>query len=88
MSDVQTDSQLETDEEISEDVVLLGRQFNNILKKLERGRRPNVRDIPCDIRKSGVSQKRVKAEEQPNPGKGPLCFGCEGYGHYKSECPT
>jgi hypothetical protein len=31
------ESELETDEEISEVVVLLGRQFNNILKKLERG---------------------------------------------------
>ena len=70
-SDDQTDSELETDEEISEAVVLLGRYFNNVLKRLERGQRPNVRDIPYDIEKNSESQKKTKAEEQPNIGKGP-----------------
>jgi len=69
-------------------MVLLGRQFNNTLKRMDRRRRPNVKNISSDIGKNSDSQRKTKAEEQPNQGKGLQCYGCEGFGHVRSECPT
>lgn len=87
-SNDQIEGDLETDVEISEDVVLLGRKFNKVLKILDRGRKPNVKNISSDIGKHNDSQRKTKAKEHHNKGKRPQCFGCEGYGHYRSECHT
>jgi hypothetical protein len=86
--DKQTEGDLEIDNEISEAVALLGRQINKVLKRLGRGLKSNAKNIPSDIRQSNDSKEKTKAEEHHNLGKGPQCFRCEGYGHYKSECPT
>ena len=42
---------LNTDEGLTNAVVLLGKQFNKVLRKMDRRPRPNVRNIPFDIRK-------------------------------------
>ena len=81
-------TEVDLDEEISEVVVLLGKQFNKVLKRLDRWLKQNVKNISYDIGKHNDSQGKTKAEKQHNQGKGPQCFGCEGYGHYRSECPT
>ena len=31
---------------------------------------------------------REKVGQSSNNSMGPQCFGCQGYGHMKSECPT
>lgn len=68
--------------------MLLSKQFNNILKKFDKGRQQNVRDVSPDIEKINEPQRKAKIEEVPIQGKGPQCFRCEGYGHFKSEGPT
>ena len=78
-SDDQTQGNLETDEGISDVMVLLGRQFNNILKRMDRRRRPNVKNISSDIGKNSDSQIKTKANDQPNQGKGLQCYGCDGF---------
>ena len=50
-----SDGDLETDEEISEVIAMVGRLFNNIMKSMDRGRRPNVKNITSDIGKSSDS---------------------------------
>lgn len=45
----QTEGNLETNEESSEAIVLIGRQFNNILKKINGRCGTDVRNIPSDI---------------------------------------
>jgi len=78
-SDDQTQGNLETDEGISDVMVLIGRQFNNILKRMDRRRRPNVKNISSDIGKNSDSQIKTKAKEQPNQGKALQCYGCDGF---------
>jgi hypothetical protein len=67
---------------ISEAIAMLGRQFNKFIKKVDQQCRPNVKNIPSDIK------KRSTHKEKANQGKGIQCHGCEGYGHIKAECPT
>jgi len=57
-------------------------------KKLDKGRWQNVRNISPDIEKTNEPQRKAKKKELSNQGKGPQCFGCEGYGHLESKCPT
>ena len=78
--------ELDTEEGLTNAVVLLGKQFNKVLKRMDRRSRPNVRNIPFDIRKGSEYQR--KSEEKPSQSKGIQCHGCEGYGHIKAECPT
>jgi hypothetical protein len=68
-------TEVDLDEEISEVVVLLGKQFNKVLKRLDRGQKPKVKGISSDIGKHNDSQGKTKAEEQHNQCKGPQCFG-------------
>ena len=67
--DDQTEGNLEIDEEIAEVMVLLGRQFNKVLKRLDKGRKPNVKNIPTDIKKDNDSQGKTRAKLQRNQGK-------------------
>ena len=77
---------LDTDEGLTNAVVLLGKQFNKVLKRMDRRQKPHVRNIPFDIRKGSEYQK--KSDEKPSHSKGIQCHGCEGYGHIIAECPT
>jgi len=58
----QTEGDLVIDEEIFETVVLLGRQFNNILKRLDKGRKPNVKNISSNIKKYNDSWGKTKVD--------------------------
>ncbi|XP_050878662.1 uncharacterized protein LOC127082468 [Lathyrus oleraceus] len=61
---------LETDEGISNAIVLLGRQFNKVLKIMDRMSRPNVKNMSFDISKNNDSHRKARREENPNQGKG------------------
>ncbi|KAL3034124.1 hypothetical protein AAZX31_02G175300 [Glycine max] len=77
---------LDTDEGLTNAVVLLGKQFNKVMNRMDRRQKPHVQNIPFDIRKGSEYQKR--SDEKPSHNKGVQCHGCEGYGHIKAECPT
>lgn len=77
---------LDTDEGLTNAVVLLGKQFNKVLNRMDKRQKPHVQNIPFDIRKGSEYQKR--SDEKPSHSKGIQCHGCEGYGHIKAECPT
>jgi len=79
---------MDTDESFSDAIVLLGRQFNNVLKRMGMKQRPNVKNMSFDISKNNGSQRKGRTDEKPNQGKGIQCHECEGFGHIKSECPT
>jgi hypothetical protein len=82
------ESDKETDESISDAIVLLGRQFNKILRRVERRPRQNARNIQFDIGKQGNTSKKTRTGEKTSQGKGVQCHECEGFGHIRSECAT
>jgi hypothetical protein len=77
----EVDDDLDTREDLSEDIVLLGRQFNKILKSVDRRPRRNVQHIQSDISKQGNTSAKSETDD-----KGVQCHECEGYGHIRSEC--
>lgn len=79
---------LDTDEGMTNSIVLLGRQFNKVLKRIDKKSRPNVKNIPFGIMNNNDFQKRTRIEERSNKGKGIQCHGCEGFGHIRVEYPT
>ena len=40
------------------------------------------------LRFNNIEKPREKAGQSSNNSMGPQCFGCQGYGHMKSECPA
>ncbi|KAK2388682.1 gag-protease polyprotein [Trifolium repens] len=83
-----TDYEEVDEEDISDDIALLGRQFNKILKNVDRRPRRNVQHIQPDISKQGNTSAKTKAYDKTNQSKGVQCHECEGYGHNRSECAT
>ncbi|WJX25125.1 hypothetical protein P8452_14197 [Trifolium repens] len=84
------DDQIEDGEEdsIADAIAMLGRQFNKVLKRVDRRNRHNWQGIRFDINKQQNIQKKSKPDEKNNKGKGVQCHECEGYGHIRSECGT
>ena len=37
---------------------------------------------------NNIDKHREKVGQSSNNSMGPQCFGCQGYGHMKFECPT
>ncbi|MCI63559.1 gag-pol polyprotein, partial [Trifolium medium] len=72
---------MDTDESISDAIVLPGRQFNKVLRRMDKRPRTNVKNISQDISRNNNLQKKMKTNEKPNQGKGVQCHECEGYGH-------
>jgi hypothetical protein len=72
--------EMDTDEGISDAMVLLGRQFYQVLKRLNRKSRPNVKNMSFDISKNSVGQCKVRKEEKQNQGKCAQCHKCKGFG--------
>ncbi|MCI85278.1 gag-pol polyprotein, partial [Trifolium medium] len=50
---------MDTDESISDAIVLLGRQFNKVLRRMDRRPRTNVKNIPQDISRNNNFQKKT-----------------------------
>ena len=49
---------LDTDEGLTNAVVLLGKQFNKVLNRMDRSQKPHVRNISLDIRKGSEYQRK------------------------------
>ena len=78
-----TDYEEVDEEDISDDIALLGRQFNKILKNVDRRPRRNVQHIQPDFSKQGNTSAKTETDD-----KGVQCNEYEGYGHIRSECTT
>ncbi|KAK2390880.1 gag-protease polyprotein [Trifolium repens] len=78
-----TDNEEVDEEDLSKDIVLLGRQFNKILKSVDRRPRRNVQHIQPDISKQGNTSAKTETDDESVQ-----CYECEGYGHIKTECAT
>ncbi|KAK2429199.1 gag-protease polyprotein [Trifolium repens] len=81
-----TDNEEADEEDLSDDIALLGKQFKRILKNV--GRKSNVEHIEFDIRKQGNTSSKTKTDNKLIQDRDIQCRECEGYGHYRSECPT
>src|SRR4030043_660965 len=79
---------MEDSEDLEDAMGLLAKQFSRVMNGINRRSKPNVNNMSPDIRKDNEGQRRTKAEETSEASKGVQCFGCEGYGHIRSECPT
>ncbi|MCH86967.1 gag-protease polyprotein [Trifolium medium] len=79
---------LDSDESLSEAIVLLGRQFNKVLRRMDKRPKSNVPSIKFDISKQANSQRKNRGDEKTSQSKGVQCHECEGYGHIRTECAT
>ena len=77
-----------SDEDLSENLVMLRRQFNKILKHVNRRPSPNGQNIGFNNDLQTSKEKNVRSDENNNLYKGVQCHECEGYGHIRPECAT
>ena len=78
----------EDDEDMSESLALLGRQFKNIFKQFGRRFRSNGQNIRPNIDNQPSREKMARSDEKNPQYKGVRCHECEGYGHIRTECAT
>jgi len=71
-------------EGLSKDLVLLGKQFNRIMKHVIRRPRPNGQNIRFNNDQHTKNDEYVKPDENINQYKGVQCDECEGYGHIRT----
>ena len=83
------------DDEISAiEITYLTRNFRNFLRNNNRKARGANTAEPRNFRKNDPTKvnnndkPRKKVDQSFNNSMSPQCFGCQGYGHMKSECPT
>jgi len=72
-SNTENDELLENsvgDEDLSENLVMLGRQFNRILKQVNRRPRPNGQNIRFNTDQQTSNEKNVRLDEKSNQYKG------------------
>ena len=82
------------DELSSTEIAYLAKNFRNFLKNNNRkARGTNTTELrnfkkndPTKINNN--DKPREKVGQFSNNSMGPQCFGCQGNGHMKSECPT
>ena len=83
------------DDELSAtEIAYLAKNFRNFLKNNNRKARGANTAEPRNFRKNDPTKvnnndkPREKVGQSSNNSMGPQCFGCQGYGHMKSKCPT
>ena len=82
------------DELFAIEIAYLAKNFRNFLKNSNRKARGTNTAEPRNFRKNDPTKinnndkPRKKVGQSSNNSMGPQCFGCQGYGHMKSECPT
>ncbi|KAK2402591.1 gag-protease polyprotein [Trifolium repens] len=74
----------QTDDELSEALAYLTKNFNKSLSKLQARYKPNVPDKRSNIKTQG----KTKEENTSEQNKEVRCFECEGFGHIRPECPN
>jgi len=76
------------DENLSENLVMLERQFNRILKQVNMRSKSNGQNIRFNTDKQQSNPRYDRTDEKNNRYKGVQCHECEGYGHIRTECAT
>ena len=83
------------DDELSAiEIAYLAKNFRNFLMNNNRKTRGTNTAKPRNFRKNNPikvnnnDKPREKVSQSSNNSMGPQCFGCQRYGHMKSECPT
>ena len=83
------------DDELSVTVIAyLAKNFRNFLRNNNRRARGKNNDEPKNFRRNdpikvkNTEKPKEKVGQPSNNSMGQQCFGCQGYGHVKSECPT
>ena len=75
-------------------IAYLVKNFRNFLRNSNQRARGTNTTEPRNFRKNdptkvnNTKKPREKVGQSSNNSMGPQCFGCQGYGHIKSECPT
>ncbi|CAJ2658356.1 unnamed protein product [Trifolium pratense] len=77
-------SDTESEQSISDAMVLLGKQFNKVLKRMDKRSKTGA----ADIGRNTYRNFRKPVNEKSAPNKGVQCHECEGFGHIRSECGT
>ncbi|KAK2423439.1 gag-protease polyprotein [Trifolium repens] len=88
INDGETQGDLDTDESINDVIVLLGRQFNKIVKRVDGRQKSNGSNIRFNISKQQTNLKKARPDEKSSQSKELQCHECEGHGHISPECPT
>ena len=82
------------DELFAIEIVYLVKNFRNFLRNNNRKARGTNTAEPRNFRKNNPTKVnnndklREKVSQSSNNSMDPECFGCQGYGHIKFECPT
>ena len=82
------------DELFATEIAYLAKNFRNFLRNNNRRARDKNTIESRNFRKNdptkvnNIEKPREKVGQSANNSMGPQCFGCQGYGHMKSECPT
>ena len=83
------------DDELSAiEIAYLAKTFRNFLKNNNRRTRDKNTAEPRSFRKNdptkvnNIDEPRERVGQSSNNSMGLQCFGCQGYSHIKSECPT
>nr|POE45343.1 hypothetical protein CFP56_31396 [Quercus suber] len=83
------------DDELSAtEIAYLAKNFRNFMRNTNRRARGTNTVEPRNFRKNdptkvnNFEKPREKIGQSSNNSLGAQCFGCQGYGHVKSECPT
>ena len=92
VDDVEVDG---LDDELSAtEITYLAKNFRNFLRNSNRRIRGTNTAEPRNFRKNDPTKvnnndkPREKVGQSSNNSMSPQCFGCQGHGHMKSECPT
>ena len=82
------------DELFATEIAYLAKNFRNFRRNNNRRVRDKNTAKPRNFRKNDLTKvnntdkPREKVGQSSNNSMGPQCFGCQGYEHMKSECPT
>ena len=82
------------DELFATKIAYLAKNFRNFLKNNnKRARGKNIAELRNFRRNdstkvNNIEKPKEKVGQHSNNSMGQQCFGCQGYGHVKSECPT
>jgi len=68
--------------------VILGRQFNKILKHVDWRHRSDGRNLQFNISEIPNNMKNFRTDDKGNHSKEVQCYECEGYGNIRTECAT
>ena len=85
----------EFDDELSStEIPYLAKNFINFLRSMNRRSRGRNNAEPKNFKKNeptkinNAEKSKEKVVQSSNNSLGQQCFGCQGYGHVKSKCPT